>query len=164
MQKLYSGRTAALFRELLGLIRKELGPQFSDWKDLDDWLMAQLSMTRADVLAIYEDCPAEMPWTASAVQSAPAVRPDFDWLSEFVRVPLECGRIDLPEPMLAVTADCPGHPVLLTSADAPDLYKAEGQAVELRSVSRGHAKPRGLGLYACLTGELVYAQYPDDGN
>jgi hypothetical protein len=39
--------------EVLELFRKELYDEFNDWKDADDWLFSNLTLTESDVADIY---------------------------------------------------------------------------------------------------------------
>lgn len=50
----FSPRTRMLLFSTLELLRKEIRPQFSDWKDVDDWLFAQLDFTKKELAQIYK--------------------------------------------------------------------------------------------------------------
>ena len=41
-----SHRARMLLYSTLELLRKEIRPQFTDWKSADDWLFAQLDFTK----------------------------------------------------------------------------------------------------------------------
>lgn len=47
-------RSRELLFEVLQLLRREMTLQFSDWKDADDWIFSNLSLTEDEITAIYE--------------------------------------------------------------------------------------------------------------
>lgn len=50
-----SPRSRLLLFQTLELLRKEIQPRFSDWKDADDWLFSELDFTKAELAQIYKD-------------------------------------------------------------------------------------------------------------
>lgn len=49
-----SPRSRLLLFQTLELLRKEIGPRFSDWKDADDWLFSELDITKDELAQIYK--------------------------------------------------------------------------------------------------------------
>lgn len=47
-------RARQLLFSTLELLRKEIHPKFADWKDADDWLFAQLDITKDELQQIYK--------------------------------------------------------------------------------------------------------------
>ena len=43
--------------EVIQLLRKEVSKQFSDWRDADDWIFSELSLTAGDLRDIYAGKP-----------------------------------------------------------------------------------------------------------
>lgn len=41
--------------EVLEFLRKELNPKFYDWKDCDDYIFANLNLTKSELEQIYKD-------------------------------------------------------------------------------------------------------------
>lgn len=52
--------------QTLQLLRKKIHPDFSDWKDADDWLFSELNFTREDLERIYAGS-SELVYYGSAV-------------------------------------------------------------------------------------------------
>lgn len=52
--------------QALQLLRKKIQPDFSDWKDADDWLFSELDFTREELERIYTGS-AEQVYFGSAV-------------------------------------------------------------------------------------------------
>ena len=50
----FSTRSTTLLFSTLELLRKEIQPRFSDWKDADDWLFSQLDFTKDELAQIYD--------------------------------------------------------------------------------------------------------------
>ena len=49
-----SPRSRLLLFQTLELLRKEIQPRFSDWKDADDWLFSELDFTKDELAQIYK--------------------------------------------------------------------------------------------------------------
>lgn len=49
-----SPRERLLLFSTIELLRKEIQPKFSDWKDADDWLFSQLDFTKDELAQIYK--------------------------------------------------------------------------------------------------------------
>ncbi len=49
-----SPRARLLLFQTLELLRKEVQPRFSDWKDADDWLFSELDFTKEELAQIYK--------------------------------------------------------------------------------------------------------------
>lgn len=47
-------RDRFLLFQVIELLRKEIRPQFSDWKDADDWLFAQTGISKLELKQIYK--------------------------------------------------------------------------------------------------------------
>ena len=50
----FSPRSRLLLFQTLELLRKEIQPRFSDWKDADDWLFSELDFTKEELAQIYK--------------------------------------------------------------------------------------------------------------
>lgn len=77
-----SPRERLLLFSTLELLRKEIGPRFSDWKDADDWLFSQLDFTKDELAQIYKD-RGVMYYDGSAVDIEAAKKKYFDDLFMF---------------------------------------------------------------------------------
>lgn len=51
----FDDHTKELLFQTIELLRKETQPQFSDWKDADDWLFSELDYTKDELAQIYAD-------------------------------------------------------------------------------------------------------------
>lgn len=49
----FDEHTKELLFQTIELLRKEIQPQFSDWKDADDWLFSELDYTKDELTQIY---------------------------------------------------------------------------------------------------------------
>lgn len=63
-------RTKELLFETIQLLRTEIRTQFSDWKDADDWLFSQLSLTKSEAGEIF-DGRGELVYLSSAKDDEP---------------------------------------------------------------------------------------------
>jgi len=72
-----SPREKLLLFSTLELLRKEIGPKFSDWKDADDWLFSQLDFTKEELAQIYKD-RGVVYYDGSAVDYETAKKKRFD--------------------------------------------------------------------------------------
>ncbi len=109
----------------------------SDWKDVDDWLLAQLDWTSEDIDALYHE-RAALIYTGSTVPGFAPAGLTYEELMPFVGVPCTCRELDLPwgKPVI-VQAEIPGNPVLLRSGDCPELQNHIGEAVKVVVAEQG---------------------------
>lgn len=109
----------------------------SDWKDVDDWLLAQLDWTSEDIDALYHG-RAALIYTGSTVPGFAPAGLTYKELMPFVGVPCTCRELDLPwgKPVV-VQAEIPGNPVLLRSGDCPELQNHIGEAVKVVVTEQG---------------------------
>lgn len=77
-----SPRERLLLFSTLELLRKEIGPKFSDWKDADDWLFSQLDFTKDELRQIYEGRNVAY-YDGSAIDFEAATKKRFDDLFIF---------------------------------------------------------------------------------
>lgn len=54
MDERFSPRARLLLFQTIELLRKEIQPRFSDWKDADDWLFSELDFTKEELAQIYK--------------------------------------------------------------------------------------------------------------
>ena len=125
-------RDKNLFFETLELLRNELQKsddfRGQDWRDVDDWLFAQLSFTRGELREIYQG-RGVMCDTTSAVPTACA------FLAQYLDRELRLCRNSGPDnefgPSCEVYAMVEGMPTLFTSQKLPILSKYIGQTPRL---------------------------------
>ena len=77
-----SPRERMLLFSTLELLRKEIGPRFSDWKDADDWLFSQLDFSKDELKQVY-DGRNVLYYDGSAVDFETATKKRFDDLFIF---------------------------------------------------------------------------------
>lgn len=77
-----SPRERLLLFSTLELLRKEIGPKFSDWKDADDWLFSQLDFSKDELKQVYEGRNVAY-YDGSAVDFEAAKKKHFDDLFMF---------------------------------------------------------------------------------
>lgn len=140
-------RQMQLMYEMLEALRAEThnrrtpsgAKEFSDWKDADDLLFSELSLTIGDLDAIYNEGKVDgvsslpLPYTGSVIEGAQPAGLQYDDLKEFVGVPLICEERNFywGGTYVAVYANIPGRPVLFTNADVPALTNEPGHPVNL---------------------------------
>ena len=138
-------RDKNLFFETLELLRKELQKsddfRGQDWRDVDDWLFAQLSFTRGELREIYQG-RGVMCDTTSAVPTACA------FLAQYLGRDLRLCRNSGPDnefgPSCEVYAMVEGMPTLFTSQKLPILSKYIGRRPAWKSIRGPGTFPSGL--------------------
>ena len=76
--------TKELLFQTLELLRKEVQPKFSDWKDADDWLFSELDYTKDELAQIYagHDAAVSFDSAKESPEQAPASPPKMHILCE----------------------------------------------------------------------------------
>lgn len=125
-------REKTLIRETLELLRKTLrkSPDFrnSDWRDVDDWLFAELPFTKEELREIYAD--SGIFYDGSSAASAEDFR-----LSPYLGCPLRCARTSSPDNEYGAGAEvyamAEGMPTVFTSQQLPIISRYIGQTPRL---------------------------------
>lgn len=128
----------------LEFLRKEVAKTFSpdaDWKDVDDYIFANLDYTIKDLDAIYEGRNV-MVYAGSAIEGYSPCKPTYDELfmfyykhSQFVYGPCNDGAIGI------VVSTEAARPVILTCADVPFLNDMQNCSVQYK-ITLEHDEPQ----------------------
>lgn len=76
--------TKELLFQTLELLRKEVQPKFSDWRDADNWLFSELDYTKDELAQIYagHDIAVSFDSAKESSEQAPAIQPKMHILCE----------------------------------------------------------------------------------
>lgn len=78
----FDDHTKELLFQTIELLRKETQPQFSDWKDADDWLFSELDYTKDELAQIYAGHDVMVSFDSAKESPAQAEQPKMLMLCE----------------------------------------------------------------------------------
>lgn len=78
----FDDHTKELLFQTIELLRKETQPQFSDWKDADDWLFSELDYTKDELAQIYAGHDVMVSFASAKESPAQAEQPKMLMLCE----------------------------------------------------------------------------------
>ena len=78
----FDEHTKELLFQTIELLRKETQPQFSDWKDADDWLFSELDYTKDELAQIYAGHDVMVSFDSAKDAPAQAEQPKMHLLCE----------------------------------------------------------------------------------